>query len=261
LLATIELAVVLQPFRFDLWDPQAFLQREAGSLTDFRRAAVIADDGVLLANFGPVLDVTQPGGYGNLFSNSYANLVTGSDAPVIVDVDRADNPALALLGYEAILEPDKAAVTLIQPPPPQVWVAHCAWPGGALEVRAQSFPRFSCVTLASVQQPDPVVPRDPAELIADEQGQLTIEADGPGWLVTVQPWYPGWSATIDGATAPVELIDGALVGVQMACGHHRVTLSYFPGGLQLGAVVSASSGVVLVLWWLRATRRRAQLPT
>jgi uncharacterized membrane protein YfhO len=75
--------------------------------------------------------------------------------------------------------------------------------------------------------------------------------------VTVQPWYPGWSATIDGNSASVEVIDGALVGVRIAAGHHRVNLNYLPAGLQLGAVVSACSAIVLLLWWLWPWRRRS----
>ena len=72
-----------------------------------------------------------------------------------------------------------------------------------------------------------------------------IAAEGPGWLVTSVPWYPGWSASIDGQSAVAEAVDGALVGMELPTGTHTVRISYRPAGLELGTLISISSVLTL----------------
>src|SRR5439155_21066798 len=123
---TLERGLVLGPYRVHPDDPQAGLGQGEG-LRGHARAAVVGNGGALLANYGTVLKVTQPAGYLNLFSNAYSNLAVGSSQSIAFDIDRADDPALYLLGYGVIAEPDKRLVTVVEPPPPLAWVARCAW--------------------------------------------------------------------------------------------------------------------------------------
>src|SRR5205823_3022752 len=67
LLAVAELGLVFQPYRIRTSNPQSILAG-AGALRDYERAAVVGPGGAVLANFGPVLRVTQPAGYVSLFS-------------------------------------------------------------------------------------------------------------------------------------------------------------------------------------------------
>jgi uncharacterized membrane protein YfhO len=66
-------------------------------------------------------------------------------------------------------------------------------------------------------------------------------------LVTTQPWYPGWSATIDGLPARLEPVDGALVGVELPPGTHAVTISYRPAGLELGILITLCAITLLAV--------------
>jgi hypothetical protein len=152
-------------------------------------------------------------------------------------------------------------VTVVEPAPPLVWVAHCTWPGRALEVRAPDFPRQSCITRRAATTRDPEVPPGPARIVAEGNGWLRVEAEGPGWLVTVQPWYPGWSGWVDGVAAPVEAVDGALVGLPLPPGPHQVSLSYLPAGLLPGLLISGLTGLLLLLSWYGDRPRSGQPST
>ena len=77
-----------------------------------------------------------------------------------------------------------------------------------------------------------------------------MEAEGPGWLVTVQPWYPGWAAWVNGRSVPVEVVDGALVGVPLPAGTHTVILRYTPAGFEQGLLLSLVAVLgTIALWW------------
>ena len=79
-----------------------------------------------LANYGPVLHVTQPGGYVSLFSGEYMTLLTGrSNAKVEIEVQRDAAPYLSLLGYEAIVEGRDGNTTASPLTPMGAWVARC----------------------------------------------------------------------------------------------------------------------------------------
>ena len=98
--------------------------------------------------------------------------------------------------------PAGARVTLFEPPPPRAWVARCVRPGGALEARQPDFPRTACITrerAAGIRSP---CRPGPARIVAEGAGWLTVNASGPGWLVTTQPWYPGWHAARQRGAAP-----------------------------------------------------------
>ena len=130
--------------------------------------------------------------------------------------------------------------------------------GGAMEVREPGFPWQACITRSGAPEREPPVPARPARVLAQRAGWLAIEAGGPGWLVTVQPWYPGWAAWVDGESVSVEALDGALVGVALSAGTHVVIMRYLPEGLQIGLLVSFASGVLLLAAW-GASHNRAVL--
>jgi hypothetical protein len=265
-LTVAELVMLLGPYRIRPTDPEAFLAR-AAPLRAYERAAVVgaADWDSALSQFGPLWRVTLPGGYG-VFSHDYAVLVTGQARPhfLWVTVSRADDPALPLLGVQRVFQPGLRESMPLEAAKPPVWVARCSWPGGALQVRQAGFPRESCVAVAGSTLREPVVPPGPASLRGRGLNWLTAEATGPGWLVTTIPYYPGWSAEIDGVPATVEVVDGALVGLRLPAGPHLVSLRYRPAGLELGALLSLGTALVLVALWRRdrpgAERRPTWLP-
>lgn len=253
-LATFELVLVLQPFRSGAHDPLAIVAN-ARLPEGYGHVATIQGDAIA-ANHAPILRVRQPGGYVSLFSGGYMSLLAGTMNPgVALSAPPGSEPVLYLLGYEVIVNLQAARVAVLEPPPPRAWVARCVWAGGALEVRQPDFPRRQCITRSGAIGRQEPTPPGPARIVAEGAGRLTVEAAGPGWLVTSQPWYPGWRAHAQEVPLPVEAVDGALVGVELPAGDHRVEVWYRPAGLDLGLTISAAVLLILACaWWL--DRRR-----
>lgn len=87
-----------------------------------------------------------------------------------------------------------------------------------------------------------------ATIIEDAASSLTIEATAPsqgGWLVLLDSFDPGWSATVDGEATEVLRADGAFRAVRLEAGDHTVRLRYAPRSLVAGAIVSAVSWLLL----------------
>jgi predicted membrane-bound dolichyl-phosphate-mannose-protein mannosyltransferase len=254
----VDLSLLMGPHSLNPSDPVNLLAA-AQPISDYPRVAIIGSDAALLANQGPVLKVVQPAGYMPLYSAGYMQLVTGTVSPsVIVGIAADDDPAIGLLGYDVVYAQAAGRVTVLVPPLPEVWVARCAWPGGALEARQPEFPGSECITRTMTTVAQDVAPPGRAEILEAGPGRLTVQAEGPGWLATRQPWYPGWIGRIDGAEASVEIVNGALVGMELPEGIHVVTLSYWPAGLTVGLAVSALAALImLAAWWAdRLIRRR-----
>jgi hypothetical protein len=262
-LTALDLVLALGPYRLQLTDVPTSSADQA-ALQGYRRAAFIGDGAPSLANYGPVMHVTQPGGYVSLFSGEYMTLLTGrSNAKVEIEVQRDAAPYLSLLDYEAIVERRGAGGRTTTPTitpltPLGAWVARCSWPGGALDVRARDFPRQSCVTRRAATTRERPTDPGPARIVGERPNGLTLEAEGPGWLVVPRPWYPGWAAASDGAALAVEPVDGALIGVLLPAGRHMVTLGYWPAGLTRGLIVSALAGLAVLALWLLG--RSAPIP-
>jgi hypothetical protein len=254
--AAVELILVLQPFRLRESDPSRIVA-DAATLGSWRRAAVTGPAGIVLANYGPVLKVQQPGGYVSLFSGEYMTLLTGrSNAKVEIEIERNMEPYLTLLGYEALIDRQGGRTGVVELESARAWVARCSWPGGARETRARDFPREACITRSSTTVAEPQTNPGPAWIVAEGLGWVTVDAEGPGWLVTTRPWYPGWAAKGEGGSAmAVEPVDGALVGVQLGPGQQIVTLTYWPAGLTLGLAITTFAGVILAAYWWLGRRR------
>jgi hypothetical protein len=75
-----------------------------------------------------------------------------------------------------------------------------------------------------------------------------------GLAVLADTWFPGWRATVDGRPAPVIEADGALRGVVVGAGEHRVEMDYRPASVWIGGGMSllGVAGVLGVVWLNRA---------
>jgi hypothetical protein len=78
-----------------------------------------------------------------------------------------------------------------------------------------------------------------------ERVRLAAYARGPAMLVLTDTYYPGWRATVDGRSAPLERVDYLFRGVPLAAGRHTVEFRYEPTSWRVGLAVSAAA---LVLW-------------
>jgi uncharacterized membrane protein YfhO len=74
-----------------------------------------------------------------------------------------------------------------------------------------------------------------------------------GLLVVSETFYPGWEATVDGKPQPIYEVFGALRGVVLESGSHRVEMRYRPGVVALGAALSFS---VIALSFLLIARAK-----
>lgn len=76
-------------------------------------------------------------------------------------------------------------------------------------------------------------------------------------VVFVEPYYPGWEASIDRQPAPIWQVNHAFRGVVVPAGDHTVTLAYQPGSVRTGLWISGAALAALALVSLWRLRRRA----
>ena len=73
-----------------------------------------------------------------------------------------------------------------------------------------------------------------------------VRADRPGTLVVADPFFPGWTARVDGASVPAGGRPGEPMAVAVPAGTHRVELVYAPASFRLGVGVALLSLAVLL---------------
>jgi uncharacterized membrane protein YfhO len=83
----------------------------------------------------------------------------------------------------------------------------------------------------------------------------TIRAPRDGLAVVLDPWFPGWSATVDGAPATLLRANYALMAVPVRAGQHTLRLAYFPTRLLPGLAIAFLAAAALVAL-LKLTSRR-----
>lgn len=100
-----------------------------------------------------------------------------------------------------------------------------------------------------------------ATLVREEAERLELEVEGPApaLLVVREAIATGWSASVDGAPAPLLAADVLFRGVPVPAGRHRVVLAYEAPGRAAGAWLSAAAWLFTALLGVRAllARRRA----
>ena len=93
--------------------------------------------------------------------------------------------------------------------------------------------------------PGPPVPGKNVQIF---QGALEADLTAPaaGLAVVLEPWFPGWTALVDGQPAPILRADYAFMAVPMKPGAHHLKLSYFPSRLLPGLLLSLLAALALV---------------
>jgi hypothetical protein len=83
----------------------------------------------------------------------------------------------------------------------------------------------------------------PAQLTNDGGNSLDLDISLPqeAALVVTTPYYPGWTATVDGQAAALFRADFAFQGLSLPPGAHHVALRFDPPLFRLGAAVSAAA--------------------
>ncbi len=75
-------------------------------------------------------------------------------------------------------------------------------------------------------------------------------------------YYPGWHAVVDGKSASVVPVNGAMRGIYVTNGKHHVEMRYECVPFRIGAIVSAITLVaaLALLCGLSAMRSKTQRP-
>lgn len=87
---------------------------------------------------------------------------------------------------------------------------------------------------------------------------LSIDVPEPMTLVISETWAPGWHAVVDGQTVLVERLSGALLGVELTGGAHRVQVSFAPPTFILGMAFSLGTLILagVVLFYTRRAHKQ-----
>lgn len=119
-------------------------------------------------------------------------------------------------------------------------------PGSAAILEA---PALDSATHAALAALDPAAPPVPAELdrFGHNRLALTLDAPAAGVLVIHEAWGPAWTATIDGAPAPVLRANYLFRGLLVGPGRHTIALEYRPPWLSAALAVYAAAGLLLLL--------------
>jgi hypothetical protein len=83
----------------------------------------------------------------------------------------------------------------------------------------------------------------------------TVVAPREGLAVILDPFYPGWTATLDGKPVPIFRADYAFQAVEVPAGRHDLRLSYRNRWVTTGAAVSLGT-LALLAGALAARSRR-----
>jgi hypothetical protein len=90
--------------------------------------------------------------------------------------------------------------------------------------------------------------------------RVTIEASltRPGFLLLLDPWFPGWKATANGKPARIYQADYNFRAVLLPAGHSLVSFAYKPASLAIGwGLALASLALLVSAWfWTGASVRR-----
>jgi hypothetical protein len=91
-------------------------------------------------------------------------------------------------------------------------------------------------------------PPSPARIVSYGPSEVVLEtqASRPGLAVLSDSWFPGWKATVDGRSAPIERVDYLVRGVRVPAGRSRVVMRYEPASFTAGLWLSVA-GVAIAL--------------
>jgi hypothetical protein len=88
----------------------------------------------------------------------------------------------------------------------------------------------------------------PARIVAYQPNHVNIEVDpiAPGYLILTDPWYPGWTCTVDGRLTQIHRADYLFRAVAVPAGKHQVHFRFDPGPLRLGEMITTAALVAVL---------------
>ncbi len=127
-------------------------------------------------------------------------------------------------------------------------------------LRDPGFDPAGTALLAGASSTSPAAPgiaaSRPATITTYLPERVSLTADGPGTLLLTDAFYPGWTATIDGAPAAIQRADIMFRGVALPAGQHQVEFRYSPTSVWVGLAISSLAWASLVAGWLFVRLRK-----
>jgi hypothetical protein len=80
-----------------------------------------------------------------------------------------------------------------------------------------------------------------AAITAYAPEDVRLATQGAGYLVLTDAWYPGWTATLDGAPVPILRADLMFRAVYVPDGAHTVEFRFEPASVRAGLWISAAA--------------------
>jgi hypothetical protein len=183
-----------------------------------------------------------------------------------VEGPEIESPFLNALSVRYVVAPLGAAMppryrrVLVdrQGPPLTVWLNTGAYPAAwlAKDVVAASSKRAAQLKMRAstgdlrqttvIEQPTPAMlaanGTGTARVVSDSYDRSAVDVDvtgGSAVLVVPQQFYPGWKATVDGASTPIRAANETMRAVLVPAGHHTVTFTYDPAPWRHGLILLA----------------------
>ncbi len=85
-----------------------------------------------------------------------------------------------------------------------------------------------------------------------------MATDAPAYLVFAETWYPGWSATVNGAPVPILRANLAFQAVALPAGESEVVFRYRINDFGAGAAISAGALIAALALLLGGRIRRGR---
>ncbi|MCS6851005.1 MAG: YfhO family protein [Gemmataceae bacterium] len=94
----------------------------------------------------------------------------------------------------------------------------------------------------------PLLPRH-AVIRRDRPNEVVIDVPRgqPGWLVLSDPWYPGWTVSVNGEPRSLLRVCQAFRAVALSSEAQEVVFRFAPQSLRLGRLISQGTGAAVML--------------
>lgn len=186
-------------------------------------------------------------------ANNFDSLIVGGYQDLLDHINALSMeqalPMLARMNVAYIASPRSLDLPIVtQTPGVTIYAVPQPWPRAYLVSGAAD---LTDVTAADAIDGSVIGP------LTDSGNAITIRAASPqdGQLILNDVWYPGWQAAIDGRPVSIEIANGAFRAVRFPAGTHTVEFSYVPQSVSIGAAMTLTVGLIVIIGLVWAGRR------
>ncbi|MBM4245613.1 MAG: YfhO family protein [Deltaproteobacteria bacterium] len=194
-----------------------------------------------------------------------------SPGPEVEEAEARDELAFRIAARDRLVPRHADGIARIFENPDALGAAYLATQVGRAEdlddVRRclVAHPRTAVACVADPALVPPAPADQPPGTLRIEHGSpsslaISVDAARDALLVVSRLDFPGWRATVDAKETAIVRVHGAMMGVVVPAGRHRVELTYRPSSLLIGALASVV-GLAALLARMRGLRRaRGSVP-